>query len=52
MVLHGTTYRTPTPLGTAYITINENGDEIPLRCLPTWARPAPTPPPWLKPSAG
>jgi ribonucleoside-diphosphate reductase alpha chain len=30
MVLQGTTYRTPTPLGTAYITINENGDKIPF----------------------
>ncbi len=29
-VLHGTTYRTPTPLGTAYITINENGDGDPF----------------------
>jgi ribonucleoside-diphosphate reductase alpha chain len=30
MVLHGTTYRTPTPLGTAYITINENGNHTPF----------------------
>jgi ribonucleoside-diphosphate reductase alpha chain len=30
MVLQGTTYRTPTPLGTAYITINENGDRTPF----------------------
>jgi ribonucleoside-diphosphate reductase alpha chain len=30
MVLHGTTYRTPTPLGSAYITINENGDRMPF----------------------
>jgi ribonucleoside-diphosphate reductase alpha chain len=30
VVLHGTTYRTPTPLGTAYITINENGDRSPF----------------------
>jgi ribonucleoside-diphosphate reductase alpha chain len=30
MVLHGTTYRTPTPLGTAFITINENGDRVPF----------------------
>jgi ribonucleoside-diphosphate reductase alpha chain len=30
MVLRGTTYRTPTPLGTAYITINENGDSSPF----------------------
>ena len=29
-VLEGTTYRTPTPLGTAYITINENGDKVPF----------------------
>jgi ribonucleoside-diphosphate reductase alpha chain len=29
-VLRGTTYRTPTPLGTAYITINENGDHSPF----------------------
>ncbi len=29
-VLHGTTYRTPTPLGSAYITINENGDHSPF----------------------
>ncbi len=28
--LHGTTYRTPSPLGTAYITINENGDHDPF----------------------
>jgi ribonucleoside-diphosphate reductase alpha chain len=30
MVLHGTTYRTPTPLGTAFITVNENGDKDPF----------------------
>ena len=30
VVLHGTTYRTPTPLGSAYITINENGDRAPF----------------------
>ena len=30
MILRGTTYRTPTPLGTAYITINQNGDEDPF----------------------
>jgi ribonucleoside-diphosphate reductase alpha chain len=30
MELHGTTYRTPTPLGTAYITINENGNNDPF----------------------
>jgi ribonucleoside-diphosphate reductase alpha chain len=29
-VLHGTTYRTPTPLGTAFITVNENGDRTPF----------------------
>jgi ribonucleoside-diphosphate reductase alpha chain len=29
-VLRGTTYRTPTPLGTAYITVNQNGDEDPF----------------------
>ncbi|HFD40769.1 MAG TPA: adenosylcobalamin-dependent ribonucleoside-diphosphate reductase, partial [Anaerolineae bacterium] len=28
--LRGTTYRTPTPLGTAYITINENGHHDPF----------------------
>jgi len=28
--LHGTTYRTPTPLGAAYITVNENGDHNPF----------------------
>ncbi|HNS49613.1 MAG TPA: adenosylcobalamin-dependent ribonucleoside-diphosphate reductase [Anaerolineae bacterium] len=28
--LHGTTYRTPSPLGTAFITINENGDRAPF----------------------
>jgi len=28
--LRGTTYRSPTPLGTAYITINENGDKTPF----------------------
>jgi ribonucleoside-diphosphate reductase alpha chain len=30
VVLRGTTYRTPTPLGTAYITINENGAKDPF----------------------
>ena len=30
VVLHGTTYRTPTPLGSAYITINENGNHSPF----------------------
>ena len=30
MTLTGTTYRTPTPLGTAYITINHNGDKDPF----------------------
>ncbi len=30
VVLQGTTYRTPTPLGSAYITINENGDRTPF----------------------
>jgi ribonucleoside-diphosphate reductase alpha chain len=30
MELHGTTYRTPTPLGTAYVTINENGNSEPF----------------------
>jgi ribonucleoside-diphosphate reductase alpha chain len=30
MVLRGTTYRTPSPLGTAYITINENGSHEPF----------------------
>jgi ribonucleoside-diphosphate reductase alpha chain len=30
MVLHGITYRTPTPLGSAYITINQNGDQVPF----------------------
>jgi len=30
MVLHGTTYRTPTPLGTAFITVNENGHREPF----------------------
>ncbi len=29
-VLYGTTYRTPTPLGTAYITVNENGNRLPF----------------------
>jgi len=29
-ILHGTTYRSPTPLGTAYITINENGNRDPF----------------------
>ncbi len=29
-VLHGTTYRTPTPLGTAFITVNENGNKEPF----------------------
>jgi len=30
MVLQGTTYRTPTPLGTAFITVNENGHREPF----------------------
>ncbi len=30
LVLQGTTYRTPTPLGTAFITVNENGDHTPF----------------------
>lgn len=30
MILRGTTYRTPTPLGSAYITINQNGDQVPF----------------------
>jgi ribonucleoside-diphosphate reductase alpha chain len=30
VVLHGTTYRTPTPLGTAFITVNENGNKEPF----------------------
>ena len=30
MAVHGTTYRIPTPVGTAYITINTNGGEEPL----------------------
>jgi ribonucleoside-diphosphate reductase alpha chain len=30
MTLSGTTYRTPTPLGTAYITVNHNGDKDPF----------------------
>jgi len=30
MELRGTTYRTPSPLGTAYITINENGNKEPF----------------------
>jgi ribonucleoside-diphosphate reductase alpha chain len=30
MVLRGTTYRTPTPLGTAFITVNENGHKEPF----------------------
>jgi ribonucleoside-diphosphate reductase alpha chain len=29
-ILHGVTYRTPTPLGTAFITINENGNSEPF----------------------
>lgn len=29
-ILHGTTYRTPSPLGTAFITINENGNRAPF----------------------
>ena len=29
-VLRGITYRTPSPLGTAFITINENGDRAPF----------------------
>jgi ribonucleoside-diphosphate reductase alpha chain len=28
--LRGTTYRTPTPLGTAFITVNENGNSEPF----------------------
>ena len=30
MAVHGTTYRIPTPVGTAYITINTNGGDEPL----------------------
>ncbi len=30
MAVHGTTYRIPTPVGTAYITINTNGGNEPL----------------------
>lgn len=30
MTLTGTTYRSPTPLGTAYITVNHNGDKDPF----------------------
>jgi ribonucleoside-diphosphate reductase alpha chain len=30
MILRGTTYRTPTPLGSAYITINQNGNQVPF----------------------
>lgn len=30
MVVHGATYRMDTPVGTAYITINTNGDDEPL----------------------
>ena len=29
-MLHGVTYQARTPLGTAYITVNENGDEQPF----------------------
>ncbi len=28
--MHGVTYRKPTPLGTAFVTINHNGDERPF----------------------
>ena len=28
--MHGVTYRKPTPLGTAFVTVNHNGDELPF----------------------
>ncbi len=34
-VLHGVTYRQPTPLGTAFITVNANGDNQPFEVFIT-----------------
>ncbi|MCC7354862.1 MAG: ribonucleoside-diphosphate reductase, adenosylcobalamin-dependent, partial [Anaerolineae bacterium] len=34
-VLHGVTYRQPTPLGTAFITVNANGDSQPFEVFLT-----------------
>ena len=28
--MHGVTYRKPTPLGTAFVTVNHNGDDLPF----------------------
>ena len=48
--LTGRTYRVETPLGTAYIVVNEQGDGSPSRSSSRWARPGPTrwrsPRPW------
>lgn len=37
-VLHGATYKVETPLGTAFVTINQNGDEQPFEAFITSAK--------------
>ncbi|MBX3049534.1 MAG: adenosylcobalamin-dependent ribonucleoside-diphosphate reductase [Anaerolineales bacterium] len=37
-VLHGSTYKTETPLGTVFVTVNKNGDEQPFEAFITSAK--------------
>lgn len=37
-VLHGSTYKVETPLGTAFVTINQNGDDQPFEAFVTSAK--------------
>ena len=37
-VLHGSTYKMETPLGTAFVTINQNGDDQPFEAFITSAK--------------
>ncbi|MEX1247356.1 MAG: adenosylcobalamin-dependent ribonucleoside-diphosphate reductase, partial [Anaerolineales bacterium] len=37
-VLHGSTYKIETPLGTAFVTINQNGDDQPFEAFITSAK--------------
>ncbi len=37
-VLHGSTYKVETPLGTAFVTLNQNGDEQPFEAFITSAK--------------
>jgi len=37
-VLHGSTYKVETPLGTAFVTINQNGDDQPFEAFITSAK--------------